>query len=185
MDGEETRRLKSVYNPFTLRRENGSLIISAEVKNPEALIEPGNTLNPDAAEYLMLTLDEAHASAEDDIRVELFCANPALIEKAVSEYFSRTAALEALQFRAACRRGLHDLRTALLVLIICGTPAIALTFFNDQHPLLYTLGQCLVIVGWVAFWKPAEFYLYSRGRQKKHMNLVRRLAAAEVTVKEI
>ncbi len=36
------------------------------------------------------------------------------------------------------------------------------TSVHNQNDIIYAIGQSFVIIGWVALWRPVEFYLYDR-----------------------
>ncbi len=45
------------------------------------------------------------------------------------------------------------------------------------------LEESLIIVGWVANWRPLEIYLYDWVPIRRRINLYRRITAAPVTVR--
>jgi hypothetical protein len=47
-------------------------------------------------------------------------------------------------------------------------------------PLASTIAESLLLVGWVANWKPIETFLYDWWPLKRRRDLYRRLAAAEI-----
>lgn len=69
----------------------------------------------------------------------------------------------------------------------CGVLASALILRTlistfQQVPALVAIGEGLLIVGWVAMWRPIEILLYERMEQHQEMALLERLAHAPVAV---
>ena len=88
-------------------------------------------------------------------------------------------------------RDVHELfrvgRTSLLVgaavlgLCLAGSQAIA--SWGTGTFLGRFMGESLVILGWVANWRPIEIFLYDWWPIVRRRNLYRRLAEAKVTIK--
>lgn len=96
-----------------------------------------------------------------------------LIRDAVHNYFAYRANLANLEFRRLMRQGRTSLTIGALFLAVClvGSGLLA------RHPAALTpyLREGLLIVGWVAMWRPLEIYLYDwwpvRGRQRHFVRL--------------
>jgi hypothetical protein len=88
-------------------------------------------------------------------------------------------------------RDLHELfrigRTAILiglvVLALCLTGARLTGRSFSEAPFGRFLQESLIILGWVANWKPIEIFLYDWWPIVRRRNLYRRLAAATVQFK--
>jgi len=48
--------------------------------------------------------------------------------------------------------------------------------------LLVLLNNCVIILGWVLLWIPAEMYLYEAPRLKREMALYRLLSEADIAI---
>jgi len=88
--------------------------------------------------------------------------------------------------RRAIREGLRGGRRALVIgLGLLGTCLMLARFSTGLFgggPTGQLLGESLVIVGWVALWRPAEIFLYDWIPGARRRDLFDRLAQAEVTL---
>jgi hypothetical protein len=103
------------------------------------------------------------------------------VEAAVRHYFAARAALREREYRAQARRGRSNLAIGAAFLFACFGLGTAIGRMGYE-----TLGdaikESLIIGGWVAMWKPMEFYLYDRWSARDELRLFQRLAAAAVTL---
>lgn len=70
---------------------------------------------------------------------------------------------------------------AILALCLLTSQIVVPAVFGDG-PLPQIIEESLVIVGWVANWKPIEVFLYDWLPLKRRADLFRRIAAAEVVI---
>lgn len=140
-------------------------------------------LDHDAEEFIVSSAREAHGSQNFDLIVHLGTApeagRAAETEGAVRHYFSVRAELKRREFRLLLRRGHSTLAVGLLFLATClllsGTiPAWAPAKLSDL------LREGLIIVGWVAMWKPLEIYLYDWWPLRKEWQDLQKLARMRV-----
>ncbi|HJJ45503.1 MAG TPA: hypothetical protein O0Y17_00280, partial [Methanocorpusculum sp.] len=75
------------------------------------------------------------------------------------------------------QKGRRNLVRGLLFLILCVVISTLITSFSGNS-ILYAVGQSLVVIGWVALWKPAEFYLYENRDLKNIINQMKMLSDA-------
>lgn len=85
------------------------------------------------------------------------------------------------RYRQRMRLGLRTLLAA------CGVLAAALILRAllaswVQAPALVAIGEGLLIVGWVAMWRPVDILLYERIEEHRKMALFERLARASLAV---
>jgi len=140
-------------------------------------------LDHDAEEFIVSSAREAHGSRAFELVIHLGAtpdgqrANE--IEDAVQHYFSVRAELKRREFRLLLRRGHSVLAIGLLFLTSClflsgmvaklSPPAVA-----------EILHEGLIIVGWVAMWRPLEIYLYDWWPLRKEGLDLQRLAQMRV-----
>jgi len=105
------------------------------------------------------------------------------VNRSVRQYFAYRQQQEQRRLRELWRIGRYSLVVGLLFLAVCFTAANLLG--NDdagQHPMLRLFRESLIIVGWVALWRPLEIFLYDWWPIARSRQLYKRLAAASVTL---
>ena len=140
-------------------------------------------LDRDAEEFIVSSAREAHGSRAFELVIHL--GTPPDPERAmetedvVRHYFSVRAELKRREFRQLLRRGHSVLAIGLLFLATCLflsgmvskiSPAALAKIFHEG----------LIIVGWVAMWKPLEIYLYDWWPLRKEWLDLQRLAQMRV-----
>ncbi|HKQ10093.1 MAG TPA: hypothetical protein VJS85_02795 [Rhizomicrobium sp.] len=105
-----------------------------------------------------------------------------MLGQAVGRYFSYRAGVLAKDLRELFRAGRYSLCVGLVVLAACiasGGLILRSPWFGEFGRLL---NEGLVILGWVANWRPIEIFLYDWWPIIRHRNILRRLARAEIVV---
>jgi hypothetical protein len=140
-------------------------------------------LDHDAEEFIVSSAREAHGGAAFELVVHLSTAPEAArataTEAAVQHYFSVRAELKHREFRLLLRRGHSYLAIGLVFLTTClllSGPAAKLS----PASLGQILHEGLLIVGWVAMWKPLETYLYDWWPVRREWLDLKRLARMRV-----
>jgi hypothetical protein len=118
-------------------------------------------LDPDAAAYIMAAVRELH----DHSRVKLVVYFPGpheeglegMIHQAIRNYFSYRERAARFGVRQKLRLGRSSLLVGLVFLAVCNVFRLLLP---DEGVSTKTLSEGLLIVGWVAMWKPLEILLY-------------------------
>lgn len=90
----------------------------------------------------------------------------------------------------AVRRDLKELFRQGWVYLAIGLPVLAVCLISSQlveraigpGPVTRIMEESLIIVGWVANWRPIETFLYDWWPLVRRMRLYRRLEAAEVKI---
>lgn len=113
-------------------------------------------------------------------------ASPAAAQvgEAIRRYFAARARDEAHAIRELFRSGRKALAIGLLILSCCLLLAFWLASGLAEGPFSSILQESLVILGWVAMWRPAEIFLYEWLPFARRRDLFRRLAAAGVALRE-
>jgi hypothetical protein len=107
----------------------------------------------------------------------------ARIGEAFAHYFHYRAEVAAQERRELFRIGRRSLAIGLAVLAVCLTASQTLTKLLPNAVAARVLEESLIIVGWVANWRPIEIYLYDWLPIRRRIQLYRRIAAAKVMVK--
>jgi hypothetical protein len=174
------------------RRERGSYLIEMRLRDIRQLF---NTLDPspfnekdlDAAaeEYLVSAARElgrhpsrlvfhVPASSSSDARVE--------VASAVRHYFTHRAWHTGEQLRLLLMRGLISLAIGLLFLFTCLSMRQVLDVFGAV-PGKEILSEGLLILGWVAMWRPVEIFLYDWWPEFGKRRLFHRIAGMSIEVR--
>jgi len=104
------------------------------------------------------------------------------LQQAIGRYFSYRAEVLGRDLTELFRVGRYALLVGLVVLILCvmGGQLAARTFVAGQVGAAVYEG--LIILGWVANWRPIEIFLYDWWPVVRHRNLLRRLAHADIAI---
>ena len=104
-----------------------------------------------------------------------------MLGEAVGRYFSYRADVLDNDLKELFRVGRYSLCVGLLVLAACITSGRIILRVSWPGGLGTLLNEGLVILGWVANWRPIEIFLYDWWPIVRHRNVLRRLSRAEIT----
>jgi hypothetical protein len=104
------------------------------------------------------------------------------IGAAFARHFRYRADVTAASVRELLRTGWYSLGVGMLVLSSCVTAAQLLPPFLDERHLGALVREGLIILGWVANWRPIEIFLYDWWPIVRRRNLYARLAGADVEI---
>jgi hypothetical protein len=105
------------------------------------------------------------------------------VDTALANYFAARAVQQDRDLSELFRTGRRNLGISLPVLVACLSASQLVRGHLGGGPLASVLQESLVIVGWVANWRPIETFLYDWWPIARHRNLYRRLAAAAVEIR--
>ena len=105
------------------------------------------------------------------------------IGEAFAHYFTYRAQAAEHEWRELFRIGRRFLGIGVLALIVCLTASQIAATVIPNRVVAGVLEESLIIVGWVANWRPIEIYLYDWLPIRRRISLFRRLAAARVEVR--
>ena len=103
---------------------------------------------------------------------------------AVHSYFEHRAQLAENELRELFRMGRIYLAVGLLILVLSLIGAEFIVNVFGEGASVSIIAESLIILGWVANWKPLETFLYEWWPIRREVALFRRLAAADVTLRE-
>ena len=101
----------------------------------------------------------------------------------IRRFFAGRAGREADDIRELFRSGRSALVIGLAILACCLFLALKVSEGPAEGGLQRVLEESLVIVGWVAIWRPAEIFLYDWLPMARRRTLLRRLAEAKVELR--
>jgi hypothetical protein len=110
-------------------------------------------------------------------------AEAARISEAFAHYFEDRAQMAERELRELFRIGRRSLAIGVVVLVACLVTSQLVAAFVPYRVVARVLEESLIIVGWVANWRPIEIYLYDWWPIRRRIHLFRRIAAARVEVK--
>ncbi len=147
-------------------------------------------LDPSAEEFIVGWAREAPRGASLALRVDLDRAPPppslsdetAALGDAVHEFFSHRANASRSRLRHLLGIGRISLLVGLAFLVAAiGLSDLAATALKGQR-LGELLREGLVIIGWVAMWRPVEIFLYGWWPLRTEAKLYDRLSAMPVRI---
>jgi hypothetical protein len=170
--------------PIQVRLENVSQLFDTMDPYPF----PERDLDKDAEEYIVswareLPRDQPIAIIIHVPFAELSKHDPRILAEALNRYFEYRAGIVTRDLNELFRVGRTALLIGLAVLGFCLTAAQFASRRLGDMPLSRFIQESLIILGWVANWKPIEIFLYDWWPLVRRRNLYRRLAHASVQLK--
>lgn len=107
------------------------------------------------------------------------------IGEAFANYFRHRAEAADLELRELFRIGWRSIIIGLIVLVACLVASQVFAKMIGNAVLARVLEESLIIVGWVANWRPIEIYLYDWWPIRRRAKLLRRIAASPVIVRPV
>jgi hypothetical protein len=102
---------------------------------------------------------------------------------ALRHYFAGRVQKFERDIRELFRTGRRHLGVGVLVLVLCLAASQLIAGIVTAEPLASIISESLIIVGWVANWKPIEIYLYEWWPIRRQISLYERLRDAEVSIR--
>ena len=176
------------------REENGRSFVDIRVKSVRNLFDGRDPapfrerdLDDDAADYITLAVEELGAKAKLALVVCLAEApppdvTPEVIRSAILGHFTADRDKLDRKLREHFRRGQAFLLMGLLVLGVFLSLAEATTHL-EEGGFREILREGLVIIGWVAMWRPIELLLYDWWPLLAQRRLRDRILSAEISVR--
>jgi hypothetical protein len=147
-------------------------------------------LDKDAEEYIVSWAREL--PRDRDFRLVIHAPAAALhsthahqVEPAFHRYFSYRAEAVGRDLNELLRVGRTSLAIGVVVLATCVLVARVAGTLTGGGGLGRFAEESLIILGWVANWKPIEIFLYDWWPLARRRDLYRRIAAAPVQLVEI
>ena len=145
-------------------------------------------LAPEAESFIVEWAEELPAGAPLSILVHLPAAQAALTEAqglpdALAHFFAYRAATLARELKELFHTGRIALLIGLCVLALCLIIAQSVAGRIGERTFSDFVAEGLIIVGWVALWRPLEIFLYDWWPVLRRRNLYRRIAAARIEVR--
>lgn len=107
-----------------------------------------------------------------------------LMRSAFANHFRRRAEEQVIRNRKSVNRWLCKFLVAVAVLAFLLFAAHFFRTHADSHPFYTVLSEGLGIIGWVALWEPATYFLYGRSEERRALFDFIRLCRATVTIQK-
>lgn len=142
-------------------------------------------LDPDAAAFIIDAAEEAphHAALALTVHLDAGAGAVEHVPDALRNFFAWRADRAGHERRQLRARGRRSLVVGLLFLTICLGLGELVGRAWAGVPASGVLREGLIILGWVALWRPLDTLLYEWWPIRRRERLLRRLAEAEVTVR--
>jgi hypothetical protein len=179
-------RVSGIY-----RREGTWNLIELKLNEPAQLFnsfDPSpfheRDLDADAAEYLINAFRELHGHKHVKLVVYLAETQPettTFIQSSIGNYFRYREMVTRFQVKQRLRLGRSSLVVGLLFLFVCSFIRL---WLPTEDMAMRTINEGLLIIGWVAMWKPLEILLYEWWPLLADSRLYGRLSEIPVEVKK-
>lgn len=174
------------------RIRDGKTSIELKLKTPRQLFDERDPapfrerdLDDDAARYIVNSYKEV--KDHHDVKISLyfetlgeFFENPAMIEKAISAFFSFEADAKRRELKDIFRKGFISLLIGFAFLFTCTWFAHSLD--NQKDLLRSMMHEGLFIMGWVAMWQPISIFLYEWWPIREAETIFKKISALEVEI---
>jgi len=144
-------------------------------------------LDSDAEDHIVGWARELPRTAPIRIQIHMPAAtahetDEAELRETIVTHFSNAAVNCGRELRELLRIGRIQLGIGLVVLVLCVSAGQILIARFGGGPAIQFADEGLVILGWVANWKPLETFLYGWWPIIRRRRLFLRLASAEVSL---
>lgn len=149
---------------------------------------PEKDLDREAEEFIVGWAREL--PRDGDIRIivhlpqsEVTSEHAKSLGEAIGRYFAYRADMVTLDLKEMLRIGRRSLVIGATVLAVCIIVAQGLSRIIRTETVAEYVSESLLILGWVANWRPIEILLYDWWPIARRRNLMRRLARADVELR--
>ena len=178
---------------FPYRREGDTWQIDLQLDRLQQLVNsmdptpfPGRDLDPDAERYIVEAARELPADEPLALSLwlpagELTVENAERVAAMLDHYFQ----WEAETARRRLHKHLHAAwQATLLGLAFMGLCMLARSLLLPiDHLLAHTAAEGLLVIGWVALWRPLEMFLYDWWPLRREARLMQRLTRLAVSLR--
>jgi hypothetical protein len=162
----ELRQLFNAIDPSPFKERD------LDPRAEEFIVEWSKDFPAAAPLALIVHLDRAPGKADEAIA----------LRDAIHEFFGQRAASSRRKLRELFRRGRISLVIALAFLGASIAVGNALASYLEEGQLASVLREGLLIVGWVAMWRPLEVFLYDWWPIRAEVRLFERLSTMPVRI---
>jgi hypothetical protein len=179
------------------RSHLGRILIELKIKTIAQLFDSRDPapflerdLDDDAVDYILSATMEHPVRTPISLIIEISEAEPSSVElntikDAIHNHFNYSAELARRKMARTWRQGQFTFLIGISVLFACLTIARSLPSLSPLLPILpiSVIREGLVIMGWVAMWRPFDSFLYSWWPQLEQRRVFKKLAQAPIEFK--
>lgn len=172
-------------------------VITIKIKNIESFYNPfvgdfadNKSLNPDLEAYLEECLKAYTLEDIDKVRIHLQLENcnekeKITIEKDLRKYFKKrhTDLVNNYEHLNKVRR--RELFYGVFIILVCMLINNVIDYMIPDYKLADPINTIILIVGWVALWVPATYFLYTKNDSKRKMHFMEAVTKLPIEYKEI
>lgn len=146
---------------------------------------PHHKLTPEAEEFLV---EEASATNSNGaIKIELYLPANSIeqndeIVSAIHQHFAYSKLKTQEKLHHTIQLGWRALLIAMVFLAVLISTTVIVSRFLPAGGVAFTVREILIILGWVALWRPADLLLYEWRPIKREVNLYQRLQECTVEI---
>ena len=118
-----------------------------------------------------------HVSHPEELKHE-----PNAVVEAIHGYFRYNAELTRRKLHQVYRQGRFSLMVGMATLFTCLTISQSIESYVSVHPYFRAIREGLVIMGWVAMWRPIDVFLYSWRAQLETQRTYEKLSKVPVEI---
>lgn len=178
------------------RIENGVRLIEISLKTVQQLFnsfDPSpfheKDLDADAEDYIVGAVREFNVGVPLKLvfhlpRAEAEAVQPADLARSIHGYFAYRAEAARRDLRFLLHQGRRSLAIGLAFLALC-LAVRALLFLESTATIDLIAAEGLVIIGWVAMWRPVEIFLYEWWPLRRRARVYDKLAAIPVELRPV
>jgi hypothetical protein len=105
------------------------------------------------------------------------------VSNAIKNYFTYRVSLARLELKRLLQQGRTSLIVGLVFLAVCMGARELLKSLSEQQRIMVVIEEGLLIIGWVAMWKPLEILLYDWWPVRRRVRTYENLAKMKVEVR--
>lgn len=141
-------------------------------------------LDDDAEQFIVSSVEELPLEAPAMLSIRLENApgerDAPTVQTAVHNYFAYRSEMNRKAFRRLMQQGRTSLLIGLLFLSVC--MGVGRFFFGGDSTWDALLRESLMVVGWVAMWRPIEIYLYDWWPLRRKGRIYQKLSQMTVEI---
>ncbi len=152
---------------------------------PNSLFYGKRMLSPDAEEVIIE--EAAIASSNDHIHLKIHLHKDEInrkdeISTAIHQHFTYRRKKSERQLKKVLQLGWRSLLISIVFLSLIVSLTLVIIKLLPEGGLSLTFREILIILGWVALWRPADLLLYEWRPFKREVNLFRKLEQCKVEI---
>ncbi len=141
-------------------------------------------LHPDVEEFIIENAEQLNANSSFDIiiRLEEPSSKVEEIASMIRKHFENKRDNAKIRLKTSLKLGLRSLFTGFVFLVMMYLLTKLLAGILPENGLMIPLRELLIILAWVALWRPADLLLYEWHPYKRNVKLFERILNSKVRV---